>query len=324
MYYPNFIEEVCYQEHHINKVLHEINKSIPGYFQKFIDTENGTTVTADVAAKISVNIGATSNPSHKPKDPKKVLERILKESIADFESDRKIYQDILHPEALAEYGLDKGSFKNTVLKNLVPIIRKTLQNRRAEELDKYRKAFNYAKSGDLYDVVHRIVSFAEKWKSTWYNSEQFEKIKRYADLDYNVLDKEDYTSYGVIGGGIKSAFLYKLYPYMFSNRSRSAIWALWYLTEKKQLGCKEDSEFLMINIKVGTTQQNYFYPYALFSYYALQIYIKLKSLYAIHEVSLPIEYRFVVVEKFLTFIAHQHQNEIELLKQDSQNYEYEY
>ncbi len=324
MFYPNFIEDVCYHPPHINKVLHEINKSVPGYFQKFIDTENGTIVTADAAAKISATVGATSKPSHIPKSPKKILERILRESIDDFESDRKIYTNILDPESMAEYSLDKGSFKNTVLKNLIPIIRKTLQNRRAEELDKYRKAFNFAQPGDLFNVVNKIVSFAEKWQKTWYNSEEFEKIKRYNELEYSILDKDEYTSYGVIGGGIKSAFLYKLYPFMFPNRSRMSLWALWYLTEKKQFGCKEDSEFLMINIKEGTTQQNYFYPYGLFSYYALQIYIKLKSLYAMQGVSLPIEYRFVVVEKFLTFIAHQHQNEIELLKQDSQNYEYEY
>ena len=143
-------------------------------------------------------------------------------------------------------------------------------------------------------------------------------------MDYFKFDEEDYNAHGVIGGGIKSHFIYKLYPEMYPHRSREALWALWYLSEKKRFGCKEDSEFLMIDVESGTTQQNYFYPYGLFAYYALKIYEELKKIYVRNGISLSIEYRFVAVDAFLSFVSRQHQSDIDILKQKSQNFHYDY
>ena len=50
MYYPNCleyennIEEICYDQDHIDKVWDEIKQIIPEYFQKFTDTESGHSV----------------------------------------------------------------------------------------------------------------------------------------------------------------------------------------------------------------------------------------------------------------------------------------
>ena len=80
----------------------------------------------------------------------------------------------------------------------------------------------------------------------------------------------------------------------------------------------------MINANEGTTQQNYFYPYGIFSFYAIKIFNILKELYAKHGISLPIEYRFVAVNSFLSFVSRSHQTEIDVLKQNSKNYHYDY
>ncbi|WP_205623784.1 hypothetical protein [Flavobacterium reichenbachii] len=165
---------------------------------------------------------------------------------------------------------------------------------------------------------------ANQWKNERYDGKKFEQINKCDDLDYYDLDKETYTAYGVIGGGIKSHFIFKLFPEMYPSRSREAVWALYYLSNKKKFDCKEESQFLMINSNEGTTQQNYFYPYGIFAFYALRIFNKLKELYAKNGVILSIEYRFVAVDGFLSFISRSHQNEINLLKQNSQNYHYDY
>ncbi len=154
-----------------------------------------------------------------------------------------------------------------------------MQNKKAKELDKFRVAFVKASAGELYRATRNIVTKAGEWRKDRYNPTTFTTIDTIKELNYYDLDADDYTVFGVIGGGIKSHFLYKLYPEMFPYRSREAVWALWYLSDKKSFGCKQDSEFLMIDIKEGTTQQNYFYPYALFAFYALRIYRKLKSFY---------------------------------------------
>jgi len=324
MYYPNDIEEICYEQDHIEKVWEEIKQSIAIYFQQYINTEGGHSINDSEAEKLAEKFGSTSKPKNKVKDGKKILERLLKETIADFEKERQPYQDILDLESLEEYKHDVNSFKNTVLKNQIPIIRKTLQNKQAKELDKFRVAFNNAQPGHLFEVASNIVKLANEWRNDWYDAKAFENIDACDDLGYYDLDAEGYTAYGVIGGGIKSHFIFKLFPEMYPSRSREAVWALYYLSNKKKFGCKEDSQFLMINADEGTTQQNYFYPYGIFAFYALRIFNTLKELYAKNGVSLPIEYRFVAVDGFLSFVSRSHQNEINVLKQNSQNYHYDY
>lgn len=324
MYYPNDIEEICYEQAHIEQVLDEIRQVLPAYFQEFIDTEGGNAITDESIIKLSEVFGSSIKPKSKAKDPKIVLNRLLKESVEDFESDRAIYKEILDAESLMEYKHDVSSFKNTILRNQVPIIRKTLQSKNAKELDKYRAAFKDAQPGNLFEVVNNIITLADEWRNNWYEAETFESIQTCDDLDYFQLDGEGYAAFGVIGGGIKSHFIYKLYPEIFPNRNREAVWALWFLTNKKKFGCKEDSEFLMIDQEAGTTQQNYFYPYALFAFYALQIFNMLKVKYAKYGISLPTEYRFVPVNQFLSFVARKHQAETDVLKQNAQNYHYDY
>ena len=325
MYYPKGIEDICYEQEHIDKVWHEMKQTIPDYFQKYIDTEGGHAIHDSQAEKLAEKFGSTDKPKRKQKDSKKILERLLKEMIAVFEKGRQPYQDILDLSSLEEYKYDVNSFKNTVLKNQIPIIRKTLQNKQAKELDKFRVAFNNAQPGDLFNVTFNIIKLANEWRNEWYDSKEFEKINTCDELGYYELDEDGYTAYGVIGGGIKSSFIYNLYPEMFPIRSREAVWALYYLSNKKNFGCKEDSQFLMINADEGTTQQNYFYPYGLFASYALRIYHQLKRLCAANQISpLPVNYRFVVVESFLSFIAKTHQVEISVLKQNSGDYHYDF
>jgi len=92
-----------------------------------------------------------------------------------------------------------------------------------------------------------------------------------------------------------------------------AIWALWYLTNKEIIDCKMDSEFLMIDTKESITQQNYFYPYELFAFYAHQIFQLLRREAESLEVIIDPEYRYVIVDSFLTYIAESHISEIDLL-----------
>lgn len=314
MFYPNPIEDICYDEDHIETVLSEIKANFHDYFNKFIDTESGNTIGDESIKKLASAFGIEAIPKKKKVNAKKAFESIQNAHIQSYEKDRGKYQDILDPEALEEYEDDPSYFKETILRHQCPIIRATLQNKKAKELDKYRKYFGLSESGDLLTVVTNLVEFAHEYNTDTYNDETFETIDEIQKLNFSALQEEDYIVYGVIGGGIKSHFLYKLYPFIFPNRSRDAIWALWYLTAKKNFGCKEDSEFLMIDLEESITQQNYFYPYDLFGYYALKIYQLLKKEAIRHSVNLQDEYRFVLVDAFLSFVAQRHIDEINDLK----------
>lgn len=108
--------------------------------------------------------------------------------------------------------------------------------------------------------------------------------------------------------------LYKVHPAIFPNRNRSAIWALWYLTNKETFGCKTDSEFLMIDFSKNIVQQNYFYPYQLFAFYAFEIYKMLRDKATEYNAYIDTDYRYVIVDAFLEFIAMEHDDEIAFLK----------
>ncbi len=316
MFYPNRdIEEICYNNDHIKEVFSQIRTNFTSYFKQFLETEAGYRITGKELAKIVEELGVTvTDDSSKADNKEDSFKRIINEAIEKFEKDRQSYLDILDLEALDEYEDDPPNFKNSVLRNSCPIIRLTLQNKKAKELDKYRAEFNIADPGDLLLVVRNLTVFAIDYLKHFYNEETYDNFTLYDQMGLSDLNGEDYIVYGVIGGGIKSHFLYKLYPSVFPNRSRESIWALWYLTDKKAFNCRQDSEFLMIDLDKITTQQNYFYPYDLFAFYAYNIYLLLKKEAEERDIKLDNNYRYVLVNSFLSFIAGLYSEEIDLLR----------
>ena len=295
------VEKICYEKEHIDKNIKLIKEQFDNYFNEFIESENGFTVTRDKLKEAAEDLGIELLDVNE-NDIKEKYNRIICEAILNFKMNREnleVYKDAV------KY------FKDTVLKNECPIIHFTLLNKRAKALDKYRRDFNMAKPEELLKVVTNLNKFAEKYV-TIYSKQKDKIISSYEELELDVLDTEEYTAYGVIGGGIKSHMLYKISPEMFANRSREAIWALWYLTDKKVEDCKMDSEFLMIDVEKSITQQNYFYPYSLFSFYALTIFYLLNDKARENNIVIPIEYRYVIVDAFLSFVAGQHKEEIDL------------
>ncbi|KUK65763.1 MAG: hypothetical protein XD84_0199 [Desulfotomaculum sp. 46_80] len=308
------VEAVCYEQKHIEKVLDIIKTKFPEYFNDFIMLEAGYGVSEQDVQKIAEKLGVQKVTSKKNVDITKKFKNIIIEASENFEKDREKYIAIFDQEALEEYEDDPQYFKSTVLKKECPIIHHTLFST-AKELDKYKRDFNISDSNELLTVVSNLFNFAEDYYDNFYEEKAYDKIDCHEGLEISDLDTDDYTVYGVIGGGIKSHMLYKVYPAVFPNRSRDAIWALWYLTDKKTFDCKQDSEFLMIDVDKCITQQNYFYPYELFTFYAHQIYQMLKQKSDENNVYLDPENRYIIVDAFLTFVAAQHEDEISFLKQ---------
>ena len=244
-------------------------------------------------------------------DVKCNLIRIIQTALQDYECEREYYINLMDKEVLAEYEYDDLTFKSKELKDRCPVIRRTLQNRLAKSLDKFRAAFTASSSKDLLNCVMKLSEFERNYMNTIYNSASYDEIVYYKDLKLSDLDeKPEYTVRGVIGGGIKSHFLYKISPSAFPNRSRFAVWALWYLTNKKDFGCEYGSEFIMTDLKKDIVQQNYFYPYELFAFYAQQIYLMLKIKAETTDVRLEEKYRYVYVDAFLSSVAQKHIYEI--------------
>ena len=87
---------------------------------------------------------------------------IIREAYDSFSKDQDDYLDIMDVELLEDMDEDADYFKSKVLKNECPIIRKTLANKRAKELDKYRAAFGRADADWLREVVYNLCVFANE------------------------------------------------------------------------------------------------------------------------------------------------------------------
>lgn len=303
------VEKVCFENEHICKNIELTNKQFEKYFSEFIESGNNSALTHEKLEQMAENFGIDT-----PETKVNITERynkIINEAIAEFEKDREKYLAIMNKDVLEAYEEDVNYFKEKVLRNECPVIHSTLQNKKAKQLDKYRKDFNIAKANELLEVVANLCNFSERYIENNKNN-AFTNVKNYKELELDILDTDEYTAYGVIGGGIKSMLLYKMYPEFFSYRSREAIWSLWYLTNKEVLDCTMDSEFIMIDTNKTITQQNYFYPYCLFSFYALNIFYLLNQKAKEYNVVIPIKYRYVIVDAFMSFVARTHQEEIDL------------
>lgn len=310
------VEVVCYNQDHIKKVLTLIRKNFDKYFDNFLE-ESGSLISKEKIEQIQEKFGISVKENHS-KSKSKRFKEIIRIDIEEFEKDREKYETILDEEFLEESEEDLATFKSSTLKNECPIIHSTYYNKSAKELDKYRKEFDISDAKDLWIVIQNLYYFAQDYNDE-FSDNDYDDIKNYKDLHISNLDTDDYTVYGVIGGGIKSHMLYKLYPRLFPNRSRYSIWALWYLTDKDVIDCIMDSEFLMIDLNKLITQQNYLYPYELFTFYAHQIYQMLRKKSDELNVGLDNEYRYVYVDSFLKSIAKQHQDEIDVLKKQIDN-----
>lgn len=307
------VEDICYEQEHVERVLASIKKNFDSYFNRFLDSIAGKGVSLQDIQELQKKFGIDITKKKKNNDLAANYKAIIRESIEDFEKDRADYEKIFRKNWLEDLDEDADVFKSKTLRNECPIIRKTLANKKAKELEKYRTSFSLADADRLLSVVYNLCVFGDKYQEN-YNAETYETAKTYQDLGMELLDTDDYTAYGVIGGGIKTHMLYKVHPAVFPNRSRSAIWALWYLTNKETFNCKTDSEFLMIDLSKNIVQQNYFYPYQLFAFYAFEIYKLMRDKSIAYNVYIDPDYRYVIVDAFLEYVALEHDSEISFMK----------
>ena len=307
------VEPICYEEPHIANVTKVIESNFEPYFGRYLNSKGGEMFSDDEFESLARKFGASSVKRDKKNNPDDVYREIIEQAISDYSKDRESYQKIFDAELLEDYKEDTAMFKSVVLRNECPIIRKTLANKKAKELDGYRQDFNRANAKELLAVVTNLNKFCRSYVED-YQEEKYEQSSNYKDLGLMDLSGEGYTYFGVIGAGIKSHMLYKVAPALFPNRSRNALWAMWYLTNKETFGCETSSEFLMIDVTKDYFQQNYFYPYGLFAWYAFTLYKMLKNKVLQYGVNLDPEYRYVYVNSFLEYVAFEHRDAIDELK----------
>lgn len=236
------------------------------------------------------------------------LKQRFADALKSFKGEQKHYLDLFHLDALEDYGYDPSAFKAD-LNRRCPIIRRCLMSP-AKVMDAYRRNFYTAGGARLLEVTENIVRYAHRHIID-FDNDAHESAASVDELRLGDIDDEEYTAYGVIGGGIRSRFLYMLYPRAFPNRSQNSIWALYFLSNRKDYGFRDGSEFLMVEPE--RAQQNYFYPYDLFAYYALKQLNQLRAACDTEVGELDSHYRYVYLDAFFDHVADTNRDAIQCL-----------
>lgn len=270
------LSPAVYESRHIEAVTVEIQQSIDRYFASFAPD-------------------------------RATLKSTMTEAINAFKKEQAKYQHLFDEDTLEDFEYDPNSFKGA-LKSKCPIILRCL-NSPSEAMDGYRRDF-YRTSGEtMLTVTKAIVTFGKRFVRTFQATHYLAGFP--GDLGVAELDKPDYSAPSMLGGGVRSHFLYQLYPHIFPNRSQNAVWALYFLSNRKDFGLSDGSEFLMIE-ETGT-QQNYYYPYELFTYYVNLTFKELDQRCIALPYAIDSAHRYVCVNRFFDHIADEHRPDINLL-----------
>ena len=280
------LEDQVYDQSHITNVLAEIETQFPKYFEAF-----------------------------KAKQP---IQGLMEKAVNDHEKNRKKYGEYLNIRSLIDYEDDPNAFKR-VTRNKCPIIHNCLMSI-DEVMKRYKISFNNVAGRDLLNTIRNLADFGMNYAAD-FNDDAHEQIETYSQLGLKELEEEKYYCPGVVGYGIQSALLYGRYGWMFAYRAQDAVWALYFMSSRLNFGLEDGSEFLMAHPKLGTCEQNYFYPPELFGFYALKVYLMLKKACADIGVKFYPNYRYVYLSQFFFSVADDHRNAINTLKWSSDNVE---
>lgn len=277
----NELEPQVYEAEHIEQVLEEMHSQFPAYFKSF---------------------------AAQPLPPR------FERAIQKYEREQIRYQNYMNLEALDEFADDPGAFKSETAKHC-PIIQNCLNSQEAV-METYQRAFGRTTGRLLLTPVRSIAEFGRDYVLAFKDS-QHESATSPGDLRLELLNDPMYSLNNVIGYGIQSSMLYGQYPREFAHRSQNAVWALYFLSGRKEFGLTDGSEFMMVQAERGTCEQNYFYPAHLFGFYALKTYLQLKDACARIDVRFQNRYRYIYLSEFCDHVADAHREDINIFKRSS-------
>lgn len=304
------------QPDHVAKVWSVIDASLPQYWDRFVES----VAPSDPAAELATESKTASKKVPTAAGP--VLARFFQKAVQDYEKEAPKYRLFFDLEALDEYHDDPNAFKQ-VLSRDVPIIANTLRSRRTE-LREWQRSFRTARAKDLLAVFESVLDFVGEWWESHPNDKYIQQARESEPSGFGLdpLDDDETMSLAsVIGMGIKSIVLFHLDPERLPPRGRYGLYGLYFLSKMQDFGLPSgSSEFLMVNdinpAPDGSIimDQNYWYPYGLFSLYSLRVYNWIEIRCEEAGVTLDPRLRFVYSERFFDAVCTQHQADLRTMR----------
>jgi hypothetical protein len=301
------------EEDHIRQVWTTIEQNLPEAFERLEKAVGGS--ASDGLHRLRAHFGGRQeSPSTAGSSVE--LRKDFAKLIADVQKAQDKYRKVVDEGVIEEYREDDPRGFKSALRKDCPIISRTVNSRRRELLE-WQQAYKRAKPQELLDVFANLLDFAGEYMER-VASLRYEGLDTADELDLDDAEQEEVTIPGLIGMGIKSAVLHHLSPEFFPLRGRRDLYALYFLTGQATFGLpSKTSEFIMVNDEHEPRDgrnyrmdQNYWYPYGLFTLYSLRIYRALKAWCAARDVPFDDKYRYVYVHRVYEAICEHHGDDI--------------
>ena len=298
------------EAHHIAKVWAAVERALPKYWDQFV--KDGRQETP--AARLAARFGGDASEKEAA-----VIARVFEKATESYKKEAAKYRIFFDPDAIDEFCDDPNAFKDGLSRD-VPVIANTLRQRHAE-LKKWQMHFRSARPNDLLGVFSSVLDFRAEWSKS-HSTAQYDKYDSPDDFGLNPLDvDESMNMVNVVGMGIKSIMLFHLDPERLPPRGRYGLYGLYFLSGRDHFGLpSESSEFLMINDVHPASDgslvmdQNYWYPYDVFSLYALRVYRWIEAQAKTAGVTIDRRIRYVYVERFFSAVCDQHAADLKTMR----------
>jgi len=241
------------------------------------------------------------------KDNKKEIKK-LKEKIDRMEKEVNNYMNECHKnfgtEMLNIIEADLSAFKNDIFGKELWTVNSALHDMSNPELDRYRDSFENATAKEIYEHVKYILEQAKNYVENIFIKVNLKAVQKIDDLKQDFLYDDNMLLGGVIGLGIRSELLHRMYPGVFPIMTRRSLWGMYFLTN--------ENEFVVDETRDGKsrTSHQWEYDYTRFCFYSNFLTNLMSKYLEKYKIKMKSHLRYGYLNLMLVEYAKKHSDEI--------------
>lgn len=282
----------------------EIDGQFESYFQQIFNISDESEIVTAGGAVIKTD---SRNQKNKVKKEIAVWKAEVEEYCTELE---KAFDE----KKMIFFESNPGEFKSKSFRNNLWTVSSALKTP-DPDLARYKKDFANVTADEVLETVQHILELTRAYIKQTASSLNYPLVTSIEELDMDFLNKEDMFLNKIIGFGIRSEILHRMFPAHFPIMTQRTLWAMYFLTDRAR-------EFIAIEHKTrsGTMRvsHNWQYDYARFTYYNNYIGNLLQKKLEKFEIQLEPELRFGFVNLFLVELAKLHKSDIKVLHEWSE------
>lgn len=244
----------------------------------------------------------------------KKLQNVVKSWEAEIDNYHQLVEMDFDLELFDDANEDKyenQEFKDNIFAQTLWTVKSALKSATYDkEMKRYLDHFKATTASDIFVVIKNVLEASDEYIKKLAPNINYNKIREIEQLHLDYLDDESMYLTGVIGLGIRSELLHRLYPANFAIMTRRSLWGMFYLSN-------EADEFVVDEINNEGTQartsHNWQYKYDRFVFYNNFLGNLLEIEFKKYKINFKANYRFGYVNMFLNEVHKLHKSTIDTL-----------